>query len=137
MDNLQNNLQNNYQNNLPPGFYSEWNLPPEEVTKLNEYSLASYDRMGLRLALYKEYIGDIVGMTSYEKKLLYKEKLFTCIWQNDSLDAFLELDKRANNYYFIVSIREYWEETGEATGEVKRVALIQFDRTKTRKSARL
>ena len=136
MDNLQNNYQNNLQNNLPPGFYSEWNLSPEEVTRLSEYSLASYDRMGLRLALYKEYkeyIGDIVGMTSYEKKLLYKEKLFTCIWQNDSLDAFLELDKRANNYYFIVSIREYWEETGE----VKRVALIQFDRTKTRKSARL
>lgn len=109
----------------PHGFYSKWNLHPEDVKKLQTYELSRYGREELSLALYKTMkVIDVNGepTVAYEKYLLFKGNLCKVVWQNDSLRQYL--DPAYEFYYgephFIVSIR--------ATREEK-VALIQHDKT--------
>jgi len=109
---------------IPRGFYSAWNMEDWTRKKLDEYSLLRCSYSELRRLIYKAFtqrldnVGNVVH--EYDLFLLYKGKLFTTVWQNDSFAAYVLPEKFMRGGkpepQFIISIREFQGE---------RIAIIQ------------
>lgn len=111
----------------PAGFFTRWNLTPNQTQYCAVYELLRVSRPELELRMYKwmeKTVEDGEELMEYEHHILHKGFMYKVRWQYESFEAYALKDKWPDTTGFIISFRKMLNSYGGVG-----VALVQRDRS--------